>query len=180
MTIDKNTFNKNLLITQKYCLVQSEKTDKNKASILRTINPEVSGQRLFDFKQASTELEEKIFTTQWLLNPTEDWLPHLFEKQLVFKQVFLENIKIETTCRGKILSVQIDSTRLDGAAEVTSGGFIDRYDFPPIDTWIYLANAESGRTLYAWIPDQFVEDINNALPSDIVAIMQWIDSDSIE
>jgi hypothetical protein len=191
MNIDKNVFNKNLLVTQHYCKVQSSKPDKNKAAILRTINPSIKdeklkGKRLFEFlvEPCGHKLETKYCpVAKWLLDPThadnKNLIQDLFKEQIIFKQVFSDNTQPETVCDGRILSIEIDCTLMDGAAEIASNGFIDLYDFPPIDTWIYLAEGEHGKILYAWIPEQFIEDVNSAMMVHCQDILQWVDSDSL-
>src|ERR1700730_14567311 len=89
LSIDKNIFNENLLLTQAYCDLQLKNTHKNYASILRSFNPVYDGKELFSFKLRcffSEHEGEYKFLTECSLDPRENNLyDDLFEKQLKYK-----------------------------------------------------------------------------------------------
>lgn len=178
--IDKTIFDKNLLLTQLFCERQLLNCDKNAASILRSINPIHDGKKLFEFKISDYGYEPETkysFSTEWTQDPLgseSDLYNELFEFQLLQKRESIKSLISEQKFNGQILVAEIDSTVTDGASEVSSEGLIDIYDCPPIDTWFYLINNPTRRTLYAWIPKQFVYNVNEAIEVNCVACLYWL------
>jgi len=167
--IDKAIFLKNLLLTQLFCARQLLNTDKNAASIFRSINTTLHGGRLFDFKIRDYGYAPEArygFSTEWVHDPLSkgrEFYTELFQFQLSQKQMDIGDKVAEQKFEGRILVAEIDHTLTDGASEVASDGLIDVYDCPPIDTWFYFANDSATRTLFAWIPQQFVYNANEAI-----------------
>lgn len=77
---------------------------------------------------------------------------------------------------GRILMIEIDITVVDGASESNSDGFIDIYDAPPIDTWFYIEDTYNGKVLYAWIPNRFVELVEDGIAVNVVDMLCWQDN----
>ena len=180
LSIDKNIFATNLRLTQQYCNIQKTHTEKNNTSIFRSFNPQINGDNIFKFKLSDYGLEENIkfcFLTNWCLDPTEReneyLIGDLFEKQLTHKRTSVAKNYTETVFSGDILVTQVDNTVIDGASAVVSGGLIDDFDCPPIDTWFYQTKNTEGRLLFAWIPHEFVTFANDAVLVNCVDCINW-------
>jgi hypothetical protein len=181
LKIDRKVFNENLLLTQTYCEMQLANTDKSAAEILRSFNPEYDGKPIFSFRIPSYE-QYPWGQTIWNVDPLSgchfDLYKELFEKQLRYKQGKVKKNAKEQFYQGKILAAEIDKTVVDGASESESDGLIDINDCPPIDTWCYMINDEHGIVLLAWIPDKFVELIDNAINVNCIGCLSWYDGES--
>lgn len=180
INIDKKVFVSNLRVTQQYCDIQKTHTEKNSTSILRSFNPQINGDNIFKFKLSDYGLEENVrfsFLTDWSIDPTdrenEYLISDLFEKQLAHKKAGVVDNYSSALSNGDILIAQIDNTVIDGASAVVSGGLIDDYDCPPIDTWFYQASSTQGRLLFAWIPHEFVALANDAVLVNCVGCLGW-------
>ena len=180
LNIDKNIFATNLRLTQQYCDIQKTHTEKNNTSIFRSFNPQINGDNIFKFKLSDYGLEENVkfcFLTDWIIDPTErenEYLfDELFEKQLTHKRANVINNSIDKRFNGDILIAQIDNTVIDGASAVVSGGLVDDFDCPPIDTWFYQTKSKDGRLLFAWIPHEFVTFANDAVSVNCVDCINW-------
>jgi hypothetical protein len=179
LDIDKDIFNENLLLTQAYCELQLKNTDKNYASILRSINPVYDGKELFSYtlKCFSQESDKEYkFLTEWGLDPLEQknnfLYDDLFEKQLKYKSEMI-GVADSREYNGKILIAEIDSVVTDGISEFESDGFIDINDCPPIDTWFYQTKKEDSRVLFAWIPEPFVSFVNKGIEVNMLNTFNW-------
>jgi hypothetical protein len=172
--IDKEEFTKNLLLTQVYC--ESKSRGENTASALRSFNPDYNGQPIFSYKFGT------CWMTVWNIDPlsvNDKYLyDELFEKQLVYKSENVKELNQNIEYKGQILIAEIDMTVVDGASEAQSEGLIDDNDCPPIDTWFYKARTEKGRILFAWIPQQFIDLVDEAIAVNCVDCMKWYDSKS--
>lgn len=178
LKIDKDIFEDNLRVTQAYCERQLKNTDKNNASIFRSFNPEFKGQKLFKFKLSDYGLEPEknyCFLTDWSIEPcsstNDKFIPDLFDNQLNYKKSVVKSQS--DFYKGDILISEIDSTVVDGASAVESGGLIDDYDYPPIDTWFYITKGTQSRLIFSWIPNQFLQFANNAVEVNCVDCIYW-------
>ncbi|WP_343690024.1 hypothetical protein [Chitinophaga sp.] len=78
--------------------------------------------------------------------------------------------------KGCILAFRIDNTLCDGAAAVETFGFLDDDNCPPVDTWGYLhRTSHADRVLFAWIPDQFVNLVDNSIAVNPEGCIEWLD-----
>lgn len=174
--IDQKIFSKNLLLTQKYCEQQLANTEKNLASILRSINPEVNGQKMFKFSfyKINAEPPYYCFEATWHLDLfTPNLLEDLFEQQIAIKQIKKDNTKNLDLYQGEILAFKVDETLIDGGSFVCSNGFFDYFDCPPIDTWFYLTKEGNSRILLAWIPIQFVKHAQDGIDYNTMDCLEW-------
>lgn len=177
LQIDKALFHKNLLLTQQYCALQLANTEKNNASILRSINPDFGGGPAFNFKLVNhyfIPVDKYQFSMEWTVEPLTDYpkvFLKLFEMQLEIKEGL--NLEHIDEYEGEILVVEIVDTVVDGASESESEGFVDGYDLPPIDTWFYKVEEDNGILLFAWIPKQFQWLIDEAIAVNVVDMLQW-------
>lgn len=177
LDIDQDIFSKNLLLTQQYCEQQLANTDKNCASILRSINPENKGQKMFKFSlyEIAAQTPFYAFGTTWHLDPidTPNLIEGLFEKQIVIKQATFDNNENQNVFRGDILVFKVDETLVDGAASVSTHGLLDDFNCPPIDTWFYLTKEGNSRVLLAWIPIQFVSYVDDGISVNPENCIDW-------
>lgn len=174
---DNPSFYENLLLTQIYCDQQLLNTEKNTASIFRSINPIRNGNKLFEFEISDYGLEPDTrfnFSTVWKEDPiSSDLFSELFDFQISKKKEDIKSIISSQEFQGNILVAEIDSTVVDGASEVCSGGLVDIYDLPPIDTWFYHKNGPNGRLLFAWIPKEFTYNATEAIEVNCVDCLYW-------
>jgi hypothetical protein len=174
LKIDKEVFERNLLLTQTYCEMQLANSEKSTAEILRSFNPEYNGARMFSY--APSFLFKQITGVVWYENPLRDNLQlytNLFEQQLSFKKEVVNTFD-QRDVKGKILSIELDDSFWDGCSEDQSDGFIDQFDCPPIDTWVYLVDNPGNRVLYAWVPQQFVELVDIAIAVNALECLSWM------
>jgi hypothetical protein len=182
LNIDKEIFNKNLLITQYYCQLQLLNTEKNNASIFRSYNPKYNGETLFRFQLLDYGLEPEVkycFLAKWNVDPTEKvnalLIKELFDMQMEYKKSVFNDASSGEGFTGKILISQPDETVIDGASAVASGGLIDDFDCPPIDTWFYYTKNPHGKLLFSWIPREFVAFANKAVLVNCVECIDWFE-----
>lgn len=178
--IDKAEFLFNLRLTQMYCEQQLQHTEKNSASILRSINPICNGEPVFKFKLESygREKENYYFAAGWTVDPFSNSngfsFAELFQKQL--------KVKLESNLGwskqefdGEILVSEFEQSVTDGAPEAESYGFLDIYDCPPIDTWFYEVERSGCRIFFAWIPRPFVPSASEAIAVSCVDNIKWFE-----
>jgi len=169
--VDNEVFQNNLLLTQSYCELQLKKGDNNPATALRTFNPIYNEDKLFSYKKIG------FYTSvQWSIDSL--WRnPHLydelFEKQLAYKNASIVLVDNNKKFDGRIMVAEIDVTVWDGASEAEAEGFIDVNDCPPIDTWFYKTLDDSQRIFFVWIPQQFVELVDEAIAVNCVDCISW-------
>ena len=165
----------NLNETQQYCNNELGNTEKNFASNFRSINPIIGDESIFKFSLKELGLEERYFMilTEWTKDPYhhDELLEMLFANQKVAKSSAPQKVKNST--KGEILAFAVDETLIDGAAAVCSWGIFDDYNCPPIDTWFYLTETEQGRLLLAWIPEQFVDYVNEGIDVNPEECINW-------
>ena len=165
-----------LNITKLYCETQLKNTQKTTASILRSINPVYNDKDFFEFSFSSYPM------TVWTIWPWDNnhqaLVSELFTAQLKQKTNLIYNFENANLIRGRILISDFDESIFDSASEAESEGFIDNYDLPPIDTWIYLTHRPNGlRRLYSWIPEKFVYLVERAIAVNCVDCLNWDNSD---
>jgi hypothetical protein len=173
-------------LTQIYCDKQLLNCDKNAASIFRSINPILNAVNIFEFKISDYGFAPEIrysFSTEWTQDPLRNdshLYNELYNLQLLKKREHLEKVVYNKEYKGRILVAQIDCTVTDGASEVSSMGLIDVYDCPPIDTWFYLSDNINDRLLFAWIPNEFVHQANQAIEVNCVDCLSWFNREEPE
>ncbi len=176
LDIDQKIFSENLLLTQQYCERQLANTEKNFASILRSINPEEDGQKMFKFSLFEIRAEPPFYTFEatWHVDLfTPNLLEDLFEQQIAIKQSQKDHAQNLDLYKGDILAFKVDSTLIDGGSVVYSHGFFDYFDCPPIDTWFYLTKEGNSRVLLAWIPLQLVKYAQDGIDSNTMDCLEW-------
>jgi hypothetical protein len=169
MGIQKEIFYKNLKITQQYCAEQLKNENKSIAEILRSINLDFNGQKIFQYYNSPTSND-----SYWTSDPLTDMkiYPTLFQKQMTHKEISVGNkIPLEIN-EGKILVAEIYETVCDAASTVESFGLIDEIDCPAIDTWFYF---DENFKLYCWVPQRFVEIVNESIEVNCMKMLYWFD-----
>lgn len=166
LKIDKEEFDRNLLLTQIYCEMQLANTDKPVAEILRSFNPEYNGKKVVSFNNG----KQNIWEVDPLAPGMYDWL---FDGQMVNKKNLVESVYHIRKFNGRVLVAGVDAVIPDGASETESEGFIDANDCPPIDTWFYKTHDKNGLIFYAWIPEQFVKLTQDAHDVNLLECFTW-------
>lgn len=64
--------------------------------------------------------------------------------------------------------VQIDKIHSD-----TNGEYIDDFDNPPWDTWLYCELNNGVIALYSWVHPELVEFVSNAIAADAYGCLVW-------
>lgn len=177
--INDEIFAQNLLLTQAYCETQLANADKSPAEIFRSFNPEYDGKPLYTFVkgQYSAPVYQSAQSAVYPFDhDKESFYTDLFELQLLNKRIMVTTLDVTSNYSGRILIADIDQSIPDGASEAESFGFIDEYDCPPVDTWFYIVQLEFTRRLYAWIPERFVELVNEGIDVNMLNIFNWQDN----
>jgi hypothetical protein len=147
---------------------------------LRSINPIIKGNKLFEFKLIDYYEQRKRydFCTEWTQDPhaeeNSNLINEIFDFQLLQKKEKPALDLLDKEFSGEILVAEIDNTIWDGASEQCSEGLVDVYDLPPIDTWFYIKQGSSTRNLYAWIPKEFIYQANDAISVNAVDCLSWL------
>lgn len=133
----------------------------NYATILRSVNPVYEGTPFYRYEDNHPDF------------PKTPAIPFnyaaLLKEALAYKKddfVYFKNMHES----GQILEFEIDVTTHDGAPCTVTDGFIDESDIPPIDTWFYITTTK----LYCWIPNFFVNKIQDAMEVEILNSYKWI------
>lgn len=178
--INQKIFDQNLLLTQAYCDLQLANSDKSPAEILRSFNPELNGQKVFNFKPGQYDGKPmNYFEVVWSVDPWMDGTKliyhDLFDQQLANKRLIITFANPQAHVRGQVLIAEVDWTTVDGCSEANSDGIIDIFDCPAIDTWFYLTENTNSRLLFCWIPEQFIALINVAVAVNATDCLRWFD-----
>jgi hypothetical protein len=179
INIDQTKYQEGLTLTQAYCEQQLTKTQKNYAAILRSFNPVIKDKDIFSFELGRYGEDADgtfLFFSKWNINPVEEenksLYDDLFDKQLQHKKEIIGEVD-GREFKGQVLIVEVESTIGDGGAEVESGGFIDFYDCPPIDTWFYKTEDEGRLIFFAWVPEPFVNLVNRGIEVNSIDCFYW-------
>jgi len=172
--IDQKVFDENLRLTKAYCDLQLRQyAEKNPAEILRSINPIYDGQPIFSFGFRS------YFETQWAFDPltngNREAFNDLYQRQLIQKKETFTEEQPGKKHFGRILVAEVNEMPLDGVSEEETEGFVDIFDCPPVDTWFYYLINNEYRVLFAWIPERFVELVDNASLVNYSEALYWYD-----
>ncbi|MEO3406565.1 hypothetical protein AAFN85_21805 [Mucilaginibacter sp. CAU 1740] len=180
LTINQDEFNLNLLITKHYCERQQQNNQLSVAEVLRSFNPEYNGKKLCDFKSVRRlEFAKGSAEVVWNIDPYDeknDFLyDELFDKQIAHKKEVTRFTDQAAEFKGRVLVAEVDNVIHDGFSEDESDGFIDYNDCPPVDTWFYMARNKHGRVLYAWIPEQYIKLVEEAISVNAFSIIIWLE-----
>ena len=181
--IEKDVFLSNLKLTQKYCQLQIDGSEKDFAKVFRSCNPIIKDKSLYSFRVEyfDFDIEPNVnycSITDWSIDPLDSdniVIDTLFARQFDFRNRFIVERAGDKAYSGKILISQIDCTVIDGASEVQSRGLIDVYDIPAIDTWFYMTHTTQTRLLFAWIPFEYVDYVNDAILVNCVDCLGWFE-----
>lgn len=187
LNIEAQVFRKNLLVTQQYCLMQMKDVvvdDRliDTVSVLRSFNPEINEKEIFEFgieeyREYSKRKIQLVKSVRWTQQPNETGsnsiIDGLFRDQLAYKEKCLEEKQFLIRDIGDIVIVAIDHSLLDGASATASCYLFDDFDLPPIDTWFYLLDTNETRLLFAWIPDEYLKYVEDAIAVNCVDCIGW-------
>ena len=87
---------------------------------------------------------------------------------------------------GKLLVFDVESTMFETISEARSGGFFDKYDCPPWDTWIAYVVEAWGKAphapgwppqayLVSWVPEELVALAHRGVTDNPVGCLHWLD-----
>jgi len=154
---------------------------QSNATVLRSINPILEGANVFTYK-----LNEYAAEADQAGRLLAAWAPHADPYDSHDANLFLSFFQWQLACklsadglsavdelRGKIMVLEYERNIPDGAAAVESLGFMDEHDFPPIDTWFYRAAYGADWLLFAWIPQQYVHLVDEAIAVQFLGIVHW-------
>jgi len=178
--IDQTQFLANLRLTQAYCQHHAEHKEKVEWTGLRNIiNPVYEDGEWFIHMPGLLN-EEPISWYEWAKQSDpyyHDSFVELFRRQMQLKQSVADELNHDSTFLGKILVVEYGLNIPDGAVEVDTEGFFDEWDLLPIDTWFYNDySVKQGGTLFAWIPEKFIELVDKAIAVQFLDILHWFKS----
>lgn len=149
---------------------------ENNGQILRENNPKINNSPLYKFyDDGEPEIEdsdlnyEKLISDIFLSRKKIIDIPH--EKLLNY---------------GRILGFKTLQSIPDGAPISESNGFVDNYDIPPIDCWIYYKPnfktlhykspyTNINEILFCWIPNQAIDIMNETMEIEALKSYFWLD-----
>jgi len=80
-----------------------------------------------------------------------------------YPECSLNDAMVAYVCQEQINSIHADS----------NGEYIDDFDNPPWDTWLYCENSENGIALYSWVHPELVEFVSRAIAADAYNCLVW-------
>ena len=151
--------------TMEYCNNQINKGNKYPANILRSVILEYQGQSIYNG-------DEQI--QDWNLDYFENTsiLQGIYNEQLKVKKLF--NKKEPHAFNGKLFCFNYMNTLVCGGSQANSDGLIDNYNFPPIDTWVWLGTYKEDKLLIAWIPDEYIDLAQKAIDTNPEGCIDWL------
>lgn len=144
--------------------------------ILRQNNPIINNSFLYKFYEdgdpeiETNDIDYKAIINIFFSNKQEDITIDI-EKQLSL---------------GRIMGFNVFQSIPDGAPIDESNGFVDNYDIPPIDSWVYYKpNFNSthneypysnvNEILFTWIPYEAIKIINKTMEVEALKSYFWLD-----
>ncbi|WP_156027136.1 hypothetical protein [Sporocytophaga myxococcoides] len=92
----------------------------------------------------------------------------------ILKEKNIPLMKLEdVVSKGHLLITEFNNTVTDGASEAESNCFIDIYDIPPWDTWLWLEYVSNEKLLYTWVPLSQINYVQGAIDVNCVDIIHW-------
>lgn len=156
------------------------KTSDN-SKVLRKSNPIYKGKSLYEFHNTtvapdwdsefmSVELNNDLYTHKDYKTTLEIGLK--LRKDTI--QVQFDNLREI----GRILCFQTGQSTHDYAPVIVSYGFVDTFDIPPIDTWMFLKeefDTMDTSTLFCWIPNSAEKLMQETIDCEILDSYFWLD-----
>lgn len=141
----------------------------NNRTLFRKTNPLIDGVPAFRLEEGGVTWNVDICNADKVLSV-------LFNALLSRPQVSPATWQ-EMKTMGKIIAHEIQTTVADGGSEAASDGYVDVYDLPPVDTWIWLSGGPDGSNpiLYCWVPNPFVAAMQGAMDVSCMANYEWTD-----
>ncbi len=166
------TFDQLRQLTQQYCAIQiAERGYQSAAAVLRSATGDTWWTITTGYEQDGCIYKERGHVKWRDRDVTETTIANIWLQQLQIKQEVVKGIT-DTPHKGKVLVCSYTEAIPDGASEAESEGFIDELDLPPVDTWICLRNSK----LYAWIPEQYCNLVQEAIDVNALDILWWEDA----
>lgn len=155
----------NLPKTMEYCNHRILNHHESDSNILRSIITEINGKSIYSG-------DDKI--QDWKIDYLNDnqWLHDIFQQQLASKKLI--QIKKAKGLNGKLISFNYNETLICGGSQASSNGFIDNYNFPPIDTWVWLGTFKKDDLLIAWIPNKFIQLAQAGIDANPEGCINWL------
>lgn len=155
----------NLPKTINYCNQKIQKTEESTTNILRSIIQEYKGKPIYQGDDFS-----------------KDWNIDYFENDISLYEIFNEQLEIkknlknidEVVLDGKLFCFNYLDTLVCGGSQAYSDGLIDNYNFPPIDTWVWLGTHKEDSLLVAWIPNKFIALTQNGIDANPEGCIDWL------
>jgi hypothetical protein len=141
----------------------------NCRAVLRSINPVIDGTPAFRLTEDTVSWNHDMSNADNILRVSVD----VIAAHKPAPPVSLQEIMRQ----GKIIAHETGVTTCDGLAEAESRGYVDIYDLPPADTWIYITPSTntSRAILYCWVPVWFEEEMRSAMMVNPQGCYEWAD-----
>ncbi|NML40125.1 hypothetical protein HHL17_23200 [Chitinophaga sp. G-6-1-13] len=138
-------------------------------TIFRKTNPFIDGVRAFQLQEEGVIWSRDIWDEDFILRVLVEVLPARESVQPASWEDIIQ--------KGRIVAHETCTTVVDGASEEQSGWYVDLYDLPPVDTWIYLTpqTRTAYPTLYCWVPTIFEEAMQTAMDVHVLDSYEWVD-----
>jgi hypothetical protein len=82
----------------------------------------------------------------------------------------------ESWLKGRLMIYLPDTNLCDGAATMETTGWFDWDNTPPFDTWVaYVAPERSQGFLLSWVPERFIEIVNDGIEVNPEQCIAWAD-----
>jgi hypothetical protein len=179
LKLDPHIFSTNLLKTQQFCqdemsYVVEDPSLIDRASVFRGFNPEINGRELFEYDIRTFENADnrRCKIVGWTMEPFY-YMDTLLQDQMAYKDSCLANASFQSAYNGEIIISKIDETVVDGASAMWSYYLFDEFDLPAIDTWFYLTKHNQDRLLFAWIPQAYMHNAQEAIDVNCVDCIGW-------
>ena len=111
------------------------------------------------------------------VDETTDGRPGFFNNASLIAEVVRKRsaaLKPDTkrlSSKGQLLTLDYANTNFNEVTEIETRGFFDFADNPPWDLWI----GDCGGLLLSWIPDGFVDIVEEAIEIEMFEVLRWVD-----
>jgi len=170
----KKNITYNIKLTQHYLSSRTKNSSEKISDVLRTIPPHFNNKLIYD---PNSNIKD------WLIDYFVDGniLKDIFNYQMETKKnIFKQETFSPQIMEGKILCFHYYETLICGGSQQCSDGFIDNYNFPPIDTWIWIGEIDDKEVLLAWIPIEYLKYCQEGIDCNPEGCIEWLDMVSSE
>jgi hypothetical protein len=105
----------------------------------------------------------------------KDFAPIVFHKKQAEFRRLEKQFQRDSSLEGGRLMLFFNTTTCDGIAPLDTEGLLDACDVPAWDTWVWFGKVNTVEYIIAWIPPEMLIGVDNAIRSNAVECIMWLD-----